>query len=176
MKYLPKITFKNLKPQIADAIKESCYRIDARFYNIANEVRNIVTNSIEPGVEIAKDLSKIIDKTIKDSVVVGCDLSVIVKGILLGAFRASPFMREEAHKTIRILIDEILRAVFECKGDIKQTVEGLLAGIVILSREFKLNTQEALIIAKEDILSSAKEIGPQFADDVKQVLPNLNDL
>jgi hypothetical protein len=175
MEPLTKISLKNIKPHIADAIKESCYRIDARLYNIANNVHNILTTSVEPGVEIAKDLSKIIDKTIKESIDLGCDLSVIVKGILIGTFRASPFIHQEAHKTIRILIEEILQPVFKYKGDIKQMVEGVLAGIVVIAREFKLNTQEALVVAKEDILSSAKAKDPKFADDIKEILPSLDD-
>jgi len=170
-----KMTFKNLKPAIADAIKESCYKTDARIYNIANEVRQIATFSVEPGVEIADGLAKIVDKTVKDAVGVGCDMSVIVKGILLGAFRASPFIREEAHKTIRILIDEILQSIKKHNGDVKQAVEGILTAIVIIAREFKLNMQEALIITKEDILSSAQSKGPEFADEVKAALPNLDE-
>lgn len=170
-----KMTFKNLKPAIADAIKESCYRTDARIYNIANEVHHIPTFSVQPGVEIADGLAKVIDKTVKDSVGIGCDMSVIVKGILLGAFRASPFIREEAHKTIRILIDEILQSIKKHNGDIKQAVEGILTAIVIIAREFKLNMQEALIITKEDILSSAQSKSPAFAEEVKAALPNLDE-
>jgi len=169
-----KIVFKDLKPHIADAIKESCYKTDARLYNIANEVHHIGTFSVEPGVEIAEGLSKIIDKTIKDSLDLGCDLSVVVKGILLGAFRASPFLHQEAHKTIRILIKEILQPIAKYKGDVKPVIDGLLAAIVVIASEFKLNAQEALIIAEEDALSSAKEISSKLADDVKAALPNLN--
>ena len=143
-----KTSYTNLKPQIADAIKESCYKTDARLYNVANEVHNIETFSVEPGVEVAEGLSKIIDKTIKESIDVGCDISVITKGILLGAFRAGPFMRDEAHKTIRILIEEIFKFTHKYNGDTKQAIEGLLAGIVILSKEYKLNVQEALKIER----------------------------
>ena len=175
MQSFEKMNFKNLKPNIADAIKESCYTTDARLYNIANEVNNIETFSVEPGVEIAKGLTSIIDKTIKGAIELDCDLSVIVKGILLGAFRASPFMREEAHKTIRLLIKEILQSVSKYNGNVKQTSEGIFTGIVVIAREFKLNAQEVLIIAKEDTLSCAQGINPKFADDIKAVLPNLNN-
>jgi hypothetical protein len=175
MSFSSKIIYKDLKPHISDAIKESCYKTEARIYNIANEVHHILTYSVQPGVEIADGLTKIIDQTIKESIGLGCDLSVIVKGILLGAFRASPFMREEAHKTIGILIKEILSPVFKYKGDVKKTVEGILTAIVIIAREFKLNIQEALVIAKEDIQSAAQSKSPEFADEVKAVLPNLNE-
>ena len=50
-------------------------------------VHAIQTHTIEPGTELAEGLSKIIDKTIKDGVGLSCDLSIIVKGILLGAFQ-----------------------------------------------------------------------------------------
>ena len=174
MELAPKITFKNLKPQIANAIKESCYRTDVRLYNIANEVHKIATFSVEPGVEIAQGLSKIIDQTVKESVALDCDLSVIVKGILLGAFRASPFMLQEAHKTFRILINEVVQSIFKYKGDVKQVIEGVLAGVLIIAQEFKLNENEALIIAREDILSSAKALNSKFADDIKEALPSLD--
>jgi hypothetical protein len=169
-----RMTFKDLKPRIADAIKESCYRTDLRIYNIANEVHGIRTTSVQPGVEIAEGLSKIIDKSIKNSVDIGCDLSVIIKGILLGAFRASPFIREEAHKTIHILIVEILHSVFKYKGDTKRAIEGILTAIVIIAREFKLNVQEALTVAKEDITSSTKETSPEFTESIKEALLHLD--
>ena len=51
MAQFDKIVFKNLKPHIADAIKESCYRTDVRIYNIANDVHRTLTYSLEPGVE-----------------------------------------------------------------------------------------------------------------------------
>ena len=170
MKPLPNIIFKNLKPQISDAIKESCYKIDARLYNIANEVHHIPTFSIEPGVEMAKDLSIIIDKTIKEAVGLDCDVSVVTKGILLGAFRASPFMAPEAHKTIRILIEEIIQPIFKYHGDIKQAVEGIIAAIVIIAMDFKLNTREALVVAQEDILSCVKTIDPKLSDNIKKIM------
>ena len=121
------MTYKNLKPQIANAIKESCRTMDMRVNNIANEVQNIPTFSVEPGVEIAQSLNKIIDQTIHDAVGLGCDLSIIVKGIMLGSFRSSPFMRQEAHKTIRILIKETLHASFKYDGDIIQAIDGYLS-------------------------------------------------
>jgi hypothetical protein len=175
MKSSSKMTFKNLKPHIADAIKASCYRTDARLYKIANEVHHILTYTVEPGVEIVEGLSKIIDKTIKESVAIGCDLSVIVKGILLGTFRSSPFIPQEAHKTIRILITEILKSVFKYKGDVKQLIEGVLAAIVIISKEFKLNEQEALIIIREDMVASASTLDAKFADDIKEGLPKFDE-
>jgi hypothetical protein len=170
-----KITFKGLKPNIVKAIKESCYRFDARLYNIANEVQNILTYSLESGVENTEGLLKIIDKTVKESVGVGCDLSVIAKGILVGTFRSCPSVFPEAQKTIHLLINELLQSVFTYKGDVKQTIEGLLTGIVIISNEYKFNVQEALMVAREEILSSAKALDPKFADDIKEVFPNLDD-
>jgi len=175
MRFSKDVKFKNLKPHIADAIKESCYRTDARFYNIANEVHNIVTFSLEPGVEIAEGLSKIIDKTIRESVALGCDLSIIVKGILIGTFRSTPSIAQEAHKTIRILITEILQSVFKYKGNLKETIDGILSAIIVAAHESKLNTQEAVVIVREDILSSAKEISPEFGDNVKEALHASNN-
>ncbi len=87
-----------------------------------------MTMGTEPGVDTTEGLSKIIDKIIKDSVGLGCDLSVIVKGILLGAFRSRPFIAHEAHKTIHILVKEILQPIFKYKGDIKQGIEGVIRG------------------------------------------------
>ena len=107
-----KTNFKDLKSQISNAIKESCYVTDARLFNIANQVHDIQTSNVEPGVDNALGLSKIIDKTIKESLALDCDLSVIVKGILLGAFRAGPSMPSEARNTICILIAQIFQAIF----------------------------------------------------------------
>ena len=174
MEPFEKRAFSNLKGNIADAIKESCYRIDARIYNIANDVHRIVTFSVEPGVEIVQDLTKIIDRTINDSIVIGCDLSVIVKGLMLGIFRASPFVRAEAHKTIRLLVVEILQPVLKYKGDLNEAIGGILTAIVIIAFEFKLNTQEALSVAKEDILLHAREQSPQSADLITEIITNFN--
>lgn len=175
MEYFKKTTFKNLKPHIAEAIKESCYYSDVRLYNIANEVHNIETFSFADEGELALDLSKIIDKTIKDSVGLGCDLSIIAKGIFLGAFRASPFIHQEAPMTIRLLINEILKPVFKYKGDAAETIKGVLSAIIIVAKEFNFNAQEALNGAREDILSTAKTLSPAFADDIKKALSNSDD-
>ncbi len=62
------ITFSNLKPNISDAIKESCPTSDAVIYKIADEVSHIKTVTVEPGVEIAQGLAMIIDSTIRADV------------------------------------------------------------------------------------------------------------
>jgi len=175
MENFQSMTFSNLKPLIADAIKESCYRLDARLYNIANEVHQIETYSIKPGIDVGYGLSKIFDQTVKDSIGVGCDLSVIVKGLLLGAFRASPFVRQEAHKTICVLSDQILKVTFKYKGDVKPTIEGILSAVIILAKEFKLNSFEASIMAKENILSSAKAIDLKLANEIVKLLLHSDD-
>ena len=46
----------------------------------------------------------------------------------------------------------------------------------MIAREFKLNVQESLTIAKEDILSYATSKGPQFAENVKAALPNFDNV
>jgi len=168
-----RLAFKGLKFHIAKAIKESCNRTEVRVYNIANEVPNIVTFSLESGIEMEQDLAKIIDKTIKSSIDVGCDLSVIAKGILLGSFRSRPFVRHEAPTTIRMLMDEIFRHSLRYKGDTKQVVEGILAAVVIIANEYKLNAKEAVVVARQDMVSSAKEIDSKFADEIQGLLTNL---
>lgn len=164
------ITFSNLKPNISDAIKESCPTTDAVAYKIADKIAQIKTVTIEPGVEIAQGLSMIIDTVIRSSVCLGCDLSVIARGILIGAFR-SRSIQLEAHKTIRLLVQEIIQAVFYYKGDIKRAVDGLLAGSVVIAREHKLNEQESLIITAENILNFSKAANSQFAQDIKAAMP-----
>jgi len=149
------MTFSHLKSNISEAIKESCLTSDEIIHKVADEIYHIKTVTVEPGVEIAQGLSIIIDTAVKDSVRLGCDLSVIAQGILVGAFR-SRSIQLEAHKTIRLLVQEIVRVVLKYKGDIKSTTEGLLAGITAIAKEHKLNTQEALIVAKEDIKEALK--------------------
>ena len=170
-----KISFNKLKSHIIDAIKESCYRFDGRLYNVANQINKIQVSRVEAGFDTMQDLSKIIDKTIKDSVVMGCDLSVIIKGIFLGAFRSSPFKPKEEQKIIHALVAEILPPIFKYKGDVKQTIEGLFAAVVIISYEYNLNAQETLVVTKEEVLLSAKGINPAFTDHIKEVLPKSDD-
>jgi hypothetical protein len=145
-----RVLFNNLKPNISVAIKETCTSDDEVIYKIADQVEKINTVTVEPGVEIAKSLSTIIDASIKDSVRVGCNLSIIAQGVLIGAFR-SRSMQLEAHKTIRLLIQEIVGAVLKYKGDIKKAVDGLLDGIVIIAKEHQLNVDEAVIIVNESL-------------------------
>ena len=171
----PNITFKNLKVHISEAIKESCYRLEVRIYNIARDVLTIPTFSSESGIEVADGFLKIISRTIKDSVALGCDEDVIVKGIMLGAFRAA-LARQESQKTIRYMITEIIKVSINSKADIKKVIEGILASIVVISREFKQNAEELLILAKEDIVTSAGAIGYKFTDEMKDVLSNSNGM
>jgi len=168
MKMNSELKFKELKGHIAGAIKESCHTTDVILYRIANEVHHIDTYSVEPGVEIAQGLTRIIEGTIKDSVALGCDLSRVVKGILVGAFRSSQSMRLEAHKTIRLLVHEVLKPTFKYHGSPKQMIEGIMSGIMIISKEYGLNVEEAMVVAKENILSSAKSIDPQFEEEIKK--------
>ena len=166
----------NLKAHISEGIKESCYKSDARLYKIANEVQNIGTFSYTPGVDVLDGLIKIVDKTIKEAQGIGCDLSVIIKGILIGSFRSVPFSAASAYDTLRILIKEVIQPVYKHKVDVKQAVEGLLAGIIIIANEHGLNIKEALTFAQEDILISANAIDAKFADDIKGAFPNLDEL
>jgi len=149
------MVFSNLKPNISVAIKETCASEDEVIYKIADEVEHIHTVSVEPGVEIARNLSMIIDASIKDSIRLGCNLSAIAQGMLIGAFR-SRSMQLEAHKTIRLLVQEIVGSVLNHKGDIKRAVDGLLDGIVVISKEHKLNVDEAVIIINESLTELLK--------------------
>jgi len=175
MQFIQNLVFNNLRPHISDAIKESCYRSDVRLYNIANEIQNIAIFSLQQGVENSQDLAIIIDKTIKDSVEVGCDLSVIVKGLLIGTFRSSASMRSEAPQVMKVLINTILQHVSKYKGDIKETVEGLVGGSVNVATQFKLNLPQMVVSTREDLLSSAGSISPKLADDVKELLSTIDD-
>jgi len=177
-----RIIFKDLKPNIANAIKESCIRTEVRIYNIANDVQNTMTMrsmdnySLATGSDTTQDLAKIIDRTVKDSVGVGCDLSVIVKGLMLGAFRAWPFIREDALKIIKVVIKDIVQTIFNHKGNIKEMIEGLLTAVVMIAMEFKLNVQETLTFAKGYILIAAKEVDLKYSEEITQALPNLDGL
>lgn len=144
------MVFKNLKPNISVAIKESCTTEDEVVYKIADQVEHINTETVEPGLEIVMNLSTIIDKSIKDAIRLGCDLSIISQGILIGAFR-SRSIQLEAHKTIRMLVQEIVGAAFNHKGNLKRAVDGLLDGIVIVSKEHQLNVDTAVIVVNESL-------------------------
>ncbi len=142
------IVFSNLRPNISVAIKESCTTEDEVVFKIANQVEQINTESVEPGLEIVMNLSTIIDTSVKDAVRLGCNLSFISQGIVIGAFRSGP-IQLEADKTIRLLVQEIVGAVFNHNGNIKRAVDGLLDGIAIVSKEHNLNVDEAVIIVNE---------------------------
>jgi hypothetical protein len=170
-----KIKFKDLKAQVARAIKESCYRTDARLYNVANQVNSITTYALDAGNETVEGLTKIVDKTIKESVALDCDLSVIVKGILLGSFRSNPSIPEQSREIIHILIKEILQPVYKYKGDIKEAIEGILAATVILAGEYKFDQKKNLDIVRENISAVSKALDPVFADEINKFLPQSDD-
>ena len=144
---------------------------DAIIDKIADEVSRLKTGTVEPGVEIARGLSATIDTTIKSSVLSACDLSIISKGIMIGAFRSSHHVLQESHKTIRLLVDEILQSVFKYHADKKQVVGGILAAVVIIAKEKDLNVQEALIVTVEDLSLSADKIDPQFGQEIRRNIP-----
>lgn len=163
-------TFNNLKPSICEAIKESCLTEDLVVYKIADQILHIKTVGVEPGVEITRGLSLVIDTVIKSAVYSGCDLSVIIRGILIGSFRARSVVLE-AHKTIRLLIQEIIQAVFNHKVDVKEALEGILTGIVAIAKEHELNIEEALAISVEEILLFSKTKDTKFAETIKATIP-----
>ena len=176
MAFSSNIKYKDLKLHIAYSIKESCYKPDARIYNIANEVNHIETYTLEAGVEFPEGLSKIIEKTIKSSVEVDCDMAVVVKGLMIGAFRASPAGAQESKVLIETLIKELLTCVCKFKGDARKTVEGILAAMIIVAHEFKLNTQETMLLTREQLLTSSQRLDPDFCEQVKSVLPNIEGI
>ena len=168
-------TLKELMPYIPGDIKEPQETVDAVIYKITDVIHHMHTVTVEPGVEIARSLSIYIDTLINGSVRLGFDLSVIVIGILVGTFRSNRSIRQEAHKTIRLLVNEVLQSVFKYNGDAKKAVDGLLSAIVIIAKEQKLNTREALIVTVEDILSSAKKIDSEFAERIRISIPKEYD-
>jgi len=165
------MNFNNLKSNLSNSIKESCLSSDALIYKIADEVHQINTLTVEPGVEIARGLSAIVDTTIGNAARSGCDLTAIIKGILIGAFRSNRSIRSEAHKTIHLLVKEIVEAAFKYNCDVTQLTDGLLAAVVLVAKEQELNAQELLLITFEDVLSSSKELDPGFARKVASKIP-----
>jgi len=163
-------TLNNLKAHLALGIKESCITTDLRIYNVANGIHDIIILNRLHGDAVRDALPKIFDKSIKESIDLGCDLSIIVKGLMLGAFRGSPFVRDDANKKLQTLIELNLRNVLLHKGEIKDAVQGILAATLIISNQFKLDAHQGLTKAKEVIIAFVQKEDPKILDKIKESL------
>jgi len=85
-----------LKENIITTVQESCETTTSTIFKVLDALRNIKPESIAPGVELVDSLKIIIKVTIENAVKHGCDVGVVIKGIIIGAFRSSDFQRQEA--------------------------------------------------------------------------------
>lgn len=115
--------------------------------------------SVEPGVEIAKGLTPTIDATIKHAVNSRYDVSDISRAIFIGAFRCDRSLVLEAHKTIRLLTQQIIHSIFNYRGDMQKAVQGILGGVSAIALEHRLNIHTATMISKEDIMYALNKVG-----------------
>ncbi len=161
-----------MKTNVSNSMNE-CGLTQQIMDKFMEKVRQTPTRGSEPGVEITRNLSCIIERTIHESIYSDCDISLVAQDVMVNAFRCDHSILEEAHKTIHLLIKEILQPVFGYKGNIHRTIDGLLNGIKIIAQEQGLNREVAVGIAKEDILFWVEKIAPGY---VHQIQERLNDI
>lgn len=156
-------------------IKDSVIEED----NLINEVicrivdaHPIPSKSTEPGVEIAQGLFSLIEILIKDAKDPS-DIGDISQAIVIGAFRSDRSIALEAHKTLRVLIHQIIHSAYIHGADINKTIQGILTGVIRSAKEHKLNIQEAFIVAREDISYALNKTGITcYEEAVHKILIN----
>ena len=137
---------------------------------VISYVDQTARNSIEPGVELVDSLEKIFKDTLGHAVNLRCPLQGIVKGLIVGAFRSSSVVRQEAHKTIRHLIVLAVRDVYELKGDVREAVKGICEGIKASAAEGGLNLEAALNEAARDAVDAAAGLSQDFSGEVREAV------
>jgi cation transport ATPase len=114
----------------------------------------------------------IIKVSIENAVEHGCDVGVVIKGIILGAFRSSDTVRQEAHKTIDHLVQLILKDSVNAGADPEVAVQAIIKGVIEIAREERLNEEEALSEAGTSVVLAAYTLGSDVESKVREVLSN----
>ena len=159
-----------LKSNIAQAMQETCDTLDSVVEKVMGALDEAPSGAIEPGVAFVDSLDKIIRILLQGAVEHHCDIQVVVRGILVGAFRASDTVRQEAHKTLEHLVRLILTAAAALGADIKQVARALMEGVVQIAREEKLNAETALSEAGTSAVLTAASISAGVEREVRETL------
>jgi hypothetical protein len=159
-----------LKENIITAVQESCETTTSTIFKVLDAVRNIKYETTEPGVELVDSLKTIIKVSIENAVEHGCDIGVVIKGIIVGAFRSSDSVRQEAHKTIDHLVQLILKDSIQAGADPKASTEAIIKGILEIVREEKLNVGEALSEAGTSAVLATYTLNSRVESLVREAL------
>jgi hypothetical protein len=162
---------KQLHHQIIDnitkAIGDACETETDVIKKVIDYVDQTARESIEPGVELVDSLAKIFKDTLGHAISLKCSLKGIVKGLIIGAFRSSPTVQQEAHKTIRHMILLTVRDVYALKANVREAMQGALEGIAESAVEEGLNLEAALNEAARDAVDAATELAEDYGDEVR---------
>lgn len=160
---------QQLKDHVVQAIENLCSTETDIVYKVIEHVRQSKTVTIEPGVEMVDSLSKIIKELLSEAKKQGCDTRIIIKGIMIGAFRASRSVRSEAHKTIDHLVRHIVSNVIAIGID-PDAIKALIEGVIVIAKEQKLNVQEAVSEAGTSIILTARSVNKDLENQARQLL------
>ena len=159
-----------LKENIINAVMASCDTADSTIAKVLEAVRYVKLETTEPGVELVDSLKPIISVSMENAVKHGCDISIIVKGILTGAFRSSDSVRQEAHKTIDHLVQLIVKDAINAGADSALLTEAIITGILKIAQEEKLNVDEALSEAGTSAVLATYGLKPEVEHSVRESL------
>jgi len=157
----------HLIDNITRAISGTCEE-SAVIMKVIDYVNSTARESIEPGVEIVDSLSQIFRDTIAHALELNCDLTVIVKGLIIGTFRSSDDIKLEAHKTIEHMTRLVVEIIYELRGNTGAAIRGMLEGVAEGALEERLNLETALNEAARDAVGIAVKLSKEYGSAVRQ--------
>ncbi len=160
---------EELKQHVMNAIEHLCSTETDIIHKILENVRQSKAASVEPGVEMVDSLAKIIRDLLVEAKNQGCDPSIIIKGIIIGAFRASDSVRMEAHKTIDHLVRQIVSEILSLTIDL-DSIKALIEGVIVIAKEQKLNVPEAVSEAGTSIILAVRSVKKDLENQTRQLL------
>jgi len=162
--------FTDLKDNLEQALKGTESLVDQVAGRMVDASRGIDLKTEHPGDELIKKLQRPVHKIIKEAVNQKKDLRVVTKGIIIGVFRVSRKIREEAHQTIGLITAIIIKAISKGGGDLKSATRGIINGFADVAKEQDLNKGEAIAKASVCALETAHKIDPDSSRKVKKVI------
>lgn len=162
--------FSNLKENLEKALKGTEDSVKRIAVEIAGISREIDLKTDHPGGELVKKLYKPVYKMIKDTASKGGDLQITARGIVIGIFRASNKIRQEAHQTIGLIASIIIKATSKAGGNLRSAAKGIIEGFTEVAKEQNLNKGEVIAKASACALETAHNINPDSAKKVRRVI------
>jgi hypothetical protein len=168
------VSYDVLKGHIGDALKGCGANEEALSKKVVEFVHHLKPMPArEPGLCLVTSLEDIIKQIIIEAVNQKCDLIPIIKGIIIGTFRANRNVRDEAHKTIDRLVEFLILDAIDQKVQLEQAVEGLLKGFEEAAKEKDLNVGEALKEVEQDALIAVEKNYPQLKAQIEGIFKTI---